>query len=70
MDPNTITQLISGLGFPIVACLMMWKALQDSTKAHAEELKILRDAMSENTVVISELKTLMEQIYAAVRGDP
>ena len=62
--------MISSVGFPIVACGLMWKALLDNTAAHKEEMKIMRDAISENTVVISELKTLMEQISASMRGDP
>ncbi len=70
MDPNTISQLISSVGFPIVACVLMWKALQECTEKHAEEMKIMRDAISDNTVVISELKTLMEQISEGLKRDP
>ena len=70
MDPAQISQLISSVGFPIVACILMWKTTQDMTKAHAEETKIMRDSLNENTVVLSELKTLMHEIAESLRRDP
>jgi hypothetical protein len=70
MDPTQISQLISAVGFPIVACILMWKTTQDMTKAHAEETKIMRDSLNENTVVLSELKTLMHEIAESLRRDP
>jgi phage-related tail protein len=62
MDPNQAAQLISSVGFPIVACFIMWKSLQDSTAAHKEEMNAIRDSLNQNTVVLAELKTLMKEI--------
>lgn len=70
MDPTQFSQLISSVGFPIVACCLMWKGMQDMSKAHAEETKIMRDSLNENTVVLSELKTLMHEIAESLRRDP
>ena len=70
MDPAQISQLISAVGFPIVACCLMWKTTQDMTRAHAEEIKVMRDSLNENTVVLSELKTLMHEIAESLRHDP
>lgn len=70
MDPTGISQLISSVGFPITACLLMWKALLDNSAAHKEEMRIMRDAIAENTVVIAELKTLMQQISEGLKRDP
>jgi hypothetical protein len=70
MDPAQVSQLISSVGFPIVACIFMWKAMEDAAKAHAEETKIMRDSLNENTVVLAELKTLMHEIAESLRGDP
>jgi hypothetical protein len=70
MDPAQVSQLISSVGFPIVACIFMWKAMEDAGKAHAEETKIMRDSLNENTVVLAELKTLMHEIAESLRRDP
>ena len=69
MDPNQSAQLISSVGFPIVACLIMWKSLQDSTAAHKEELTVIRDSLNQNTVVLAELKTLMKDIAESMRRE-
>ena len=67
MDPNEITALITTVGFPIVMCLIMWKALQDSTEAHKQEMDGLKESLNQNTVVIAELKTIMKDIAEAVK---
>jgi hypothetical protein len=67
MDPNELTTLISTVGFPIVACVIMWKALQDSTEAHKEEMNAIRDSLNANTVVLAELKTLMTDMAESIR---
>ena len=72
MDPtdvNAISSIISTVGFPIVACLIMWKALQDTTAAHKEEMNTIRESLNQNTVVLAELKTLMKDIADQLRGD-
>lgn len=62
MDTNTISTLISSVGFPIVACIFMWKAMQDGTKAHKEEMDAMRESLNQNTVVLAELKTIIQQM--------
>ena len=69
MDPNQSAQLISSVGFPIVACLIMWKSLQDSTAAHKEEMNVIRDSLNQNTIVLAELKTLMKDIADSMRKE-
>lgn len=62
MDVNTITSLISNLGFPIAACCYMaWNNYQ-SGKRHREETAALTAAIDNNTLVITELKTKMDLI--------
>lgn len=68
MDTQTLTQLVSSVGFPIVACLIMWKALQDSTAAHKEEMDAMRESLNQNTVVLAELKQMMQDLRDAARG--
>lgn len=67
MDPNELTALITTVGFPIVMCLIMWKALQDSTAAHKQEMDGMKESLNQNTVVIAELKTIMKDIAEAVK---
>ena len=68
MDTQTLTQLVSSVGFPIVACLIMWKALQDSTAAHKEEMDAMRESLNQNTVVLAELKQMLQDLRDAARG--
>ena len=68
MDIQTLTQLVSAVGFPIVACLIMWKALQDSTAAHKEEMDAMRESLNQNTVVLAELKQMLQDLRDMARG--
>lgn len=55
MDVQTITSLISGVGFPIVMCLMMFKYMQDEQANHKQESDTLKDAINELKVAITAL---------------
>lgn len=66
MDATQVSQLISSVGFPIVACMIMWKTLEDSTEAHKEEMDAIKESLNHNTVVLAELKTLIR----SMRNDP
>ena len=68
MDIQTLTQLVSSVGFPIVACLIMWKSLQDSTAAHKEEMDAMRESLNQNTVVLTELKQMLQDLRDMARG--
>lgn len=71
MDVNTVTQLITSVGFPIAACVALgWyikkkdeesKAqIEKMTEAHKEESKQFADALNNNTLVIQKLIDKME----------
>lgn len=68
MDAQTFSQLISSVGFPIVACMIMWKSLQDSTAAHKEEMDGLKESLNKNTLVLSELKQMIEDFKKSLPG--
>ena len=68
MDYTQITQLITTVGFPIVAYLLMWKTLLDTSAAHKEEMNALRETLANNTVVLAELKTLIEDLKCTAHG--
>lgn len=68
---NDITTLISGIGFPIVAYLLMVRSNKELQNAHREEIESLNKAFNErmervtealdkNTEVIDALKSLIK----------
>lgn len=62
MDINTITQFIGTLGFPIAACCVLFWYLQKESENHKQEMNNMRDAINANTSIITELKSLIQQI--------
>lgn len=62
MDINTITQFIGTLGFPIAACCVLFWYLQKESENHKMEMNNMRDAINANTSIITELKSLIQQI--------
>ena len=68
MDAQAFSQLISSVGFPIIACMIMWKSLQDSTAAHKEEMDGMKESLNQNTLVLSELKQMIRDFKDASEG--
>lgn len=60
MDINAITQLISGVGFPIAMCVAMAWYVKYQADNHKSELNALSDVITENTKVIEGLKQLIQ----------
>jgi len=55
MEPGTITQLISSLGFPIVvAGAMFWK-MNKQDEDHKAEMGKLAEAINNNTIALTKL---------------
>lgn len=72
MDAQSITTIISSLGFPIFCCLVLgyWikvttesfnKQLDDTRKEHKEEINSLKDSIDNNTIVLTKLLERMEK---------
>ena len=55
MDTNAVVQLISSIGFPIVACIFMWKYINST-------LKDFTKTMQENTLMIAKLCEKLDDI--------
>ena len=62
MDINDIITIISSVGFPIVCSLIMFYLVYILNKSFQNEIKQLSESLNENTVILTELKTLMEDI--------
>lgn len=55
MDTNMIIQLVSTLGFPIIACgALFWKMNKDDSD-HKQEVDKLSDVIANNTIALTKL---------------
>ena len=72
MDAQTITTIISSLGFPIVCCIGLgwWIKtitenfncqLEAQRNEHKEEIKALKDSLDNNTIALTRLLERMER---------
>lgn len=53
------TQLISSLGFPIVACIVLFWYITKKDDQHKEEVESLREALERNTSAIVKLAEMI-----------
>ena len=60
MDTQSITALISSVGFPIVMCLILIKYMQQENQRNDDTITNLRDTINANTKAITELVTLIK----------
>lgn len=68
MDANTIIQIVSSLGFPIVMCGALFWYMVKQREAHKEETEHLKDTLNENTKVLAELTTLIKVLTDEKKG--
>lgn len=55
MDVNTLIQLVSSLGFPIVCCgALFWKMVK-ADEQHKEEMDKVTEALNNNTIALTKL---------------
>ena len=55
MDVNTVMQLVTTLGFPIVCCIALFWRMIKSDENHKEEMEKLSEALNNNTLAINKL---------------
>lgn len=68
MDANTIIQIVSSLGFPIVMCGALFWYMVKQREVHKEETEHLKDTLNENTKVLAELTTLIKILTDEKKG--
>lgn len=56
MDANTVSTLISSVGFPISACCVMFWYMNKERESHKEEIDNLTTVLNANTLALTELK--------------
>ena len=55
MDANTITTLITSVGFPIAVCLICFWYINKMQETHKAETDELSKALNNNTIVMQKL---------------
>lgn len=60
MDYSQLTDVIQNVGFPIFMCLLLIWYMINQRKEHKEEIEKMTSAINNNTVVLTELVTLMK----------
>lgn len=61
MDYQTIVQIISNNGFPIIMCLLLYRQMLVSEEAHKQEIEGLKDSINANTNAINVLVQTIER---------
>jgi hypothetical protein len=61
MDINTIVELISNVGFPIVVVGILFYVIREQAIRYTKTIDELRDALQGNTKILAELHTLIKE---------
>ncbi len=61
MDAQTIVELISTIGFPIVVCGVLFYVIREQAIRYTKTIDDLRDALHGNTKILAELHTLIKE---------
>jgi hypothetical protein len=62
MDVNAITGAIGSLGFPIVACVILFWYLNKEREDHSKEIDKLRESIDKNTDILEKLKDIIQYL--------
>jgi hypothetical protein len=61
MDWNLVVQALSSFGFPVVVCGVLFWVLLKNTEAHKAESDAFTKALNENSMVLNELKVIIQE---------
>ena len=67
MDIQVLSQIITSIGFPIVAAGALFWYVNKLTESHKEEIEAMRKTIESNTNILIELKELIK--HMVVRND-
>lgn len=60
-DLNAWVQIISTVGFPICCTAALFYYMEKERQSHKEEVDGLKEVINANTVMLAEIKTLLEK---------
>lgn len=55
MEMDAIVTLITGVGFPIAMCVLLFMYMEDEKKNHKEEIKGLQEVLTDLKISITQL---------------
>ena len=67
MDVATIAQLITTLGFPIVAAAALFWYVNKKDEQHRDEMNSLKNSLDKNSSVLDELKGLITYLVGELK---
>lgn len=62
MDIDTVTQLVSNVGFPVAVCIALFFYMEKQNERHQTETDKLNETVQSNTKVLTELCTLIKTL--------
>lgn len=61
MDYNAIMTLVGSLGFPIVACIMLYVRMDKQDTVHQAEMEKITESLNNNTIALTKLAERLGQ---------
>lgn len=62
MDIDSVTQLVSNVGFPVTVCIALFFYMEKQNERHQQETDKLNETVQSNTKVLTELCTLIKTL--------
>lgn len=62
MDIDSVTQLLSNVGFPVAVCIALFFYMEKQNERHQQETDKLNETVQSNTKVLTELCTLIKTL--------
>lgn len=60
MEIDSVTNIISNVGFPVAMCLLLFYYMERQNERHKQEIDKLNETLQGNTNVLTELTTLIK----------
>lgn len=61
MDLAGVVQIVQNLGFPIACVIVLFWTLHREQEQHKEEMQRITEALNNNTIALTELKSLWQK---------
>ena len=62
MDIDSVSQLVSNVGFPVAVCIALFFYMEKQNERHQQETDKSNETVQSNTKVLTELCTLIKTL--------